>query len=119
MAQSLVGDKFLMVYPLQSILKPTPFSIFIKNQNDGPQGSLSKFVDDVKLGKLVDKPKGRAAIQRNVGRLEKWADGICLKFIKEKYKILTLQRNPTHQYRLSSNQMKIFSTEEENLTAED
>lgn len=65
-----------MAYHLQSILKPTPFTIFVKNQNDGPQGSLSKFIDDVKLGKVVDKPKGRAAIQRNVDRLEKWADGI-------------------------------------------
>lgn len=98
MALSLAGDEFLMAYPLQSILKPTPSSIFIKNQDDGSEGSLSQFIDDVKLGKVVDKPKGRAAIQRNIVRLEKWADGNCLKFNEEKCKILTLQRNPTHQY---------------------
>ena len=44
-------------------------------------------------------PEGRAAIQRDLNRLEKWAERNLMKFNKEKYKVL---HSPTHQYRLES-----------------
>lgn len=44
------------------------------------------------------RPRGRAAIQRNFARLEKWAGRNLTNFNKEKSKVLPLGRNnPRHQ----------------------
>lgn len=36
--------------------------------------TLTSFKDDTKLGELANMPKGRAAIQMDLGKLEEWAD---------------------------------------------
>ncbi|KAK4825798.1 hypothetical protein QYF61_002382 [Mycteria americana] len=53
------------------------------------------------LIKIIDIQEGRAAIQRNFDRLEKWIDKNLMKFTRGKCKVLPLRRNnPRHQYRL-------------------
>ena len=48
-------------------------------------------------------PEGHAAIQRDLDRLEKWADGNLMKLNKEKCKVLHLGRNnPMPQYMLEA-----------------
>lgn len=54
-----------------SVLGPTLFNIFTDGLDDGAECTHSKFVDDIKLGGVADRPEGGAAVQR----LEKWADG--------------------------------------------
>ncbi|KAK4830533.1 hypothetical protein QYF61_011671 [Mycteria americana] len=77
------------------------------HQNGGAERILSKFADDTKLGGVADTPEGCAAIQRDLNRLEKWADGNLMKFNKEKSKALHLGRNnPRHQYMLGANQLE-------------
>lgn len=47
--------------------------IFVSDTDSGTECTLSKFTDDTKLCGAVNTPKGPNAIQRDVGRIKKWA----------------------------------------------
>jgi len=53
---------------------PILFDIFIHDLNDGTECTLSKLADETERGGVADAPEGRAAIQRDLNRMEKWAD---------------------------------------------
>ena len=60
------------------------FSIFIKDIDSGIECSLSMFADGAKLWDVVNTPEGRDAIQRDLDRLEQWAQVNLMSFNKSK-----------------------------------
>ena len=77
------------------------FTTFIKYINSGIECTLSKSADDTKQCGTVDTPEEWHAIQRDLNRVEKWAQDSLLRFNKSKCKLLRLGHGNGHyQYKL-------------------
>jgi len=69
--------------------------------DSGIECTFSKFANVSKLCGAVDTLEGRDAIQRDLGRRERWASENLVKFNKAKCKVLHMGwGNPKHKYRL-------------------
>ena len=68
----------------------TLFNISVGDTDSGIQCTLSKFAIDTELCGAVDSLEGKDAIQRGLGRVERWARAILMMVSQAKCRVLHL-----------------------------
>lgn len=79
-----------------SVLGPVLFNIFINDINNRIECTLSKLVDDTKVCGAVNTPEGWDAIQKDLDRLEQWAQENQVRFDKAQCKVRHLGSGYLH-----------------------
>ncbi|WP_221627760.1 reverse transcriptase domain-containing protein, partial [Proteus mirabilis] len=67
---------------------PLLFIIFINDLEEGLEGWVSKFADDTKVGGVVDSEEGCGRLQRDIDKLQSWAERWQMEFNVAKCEVI-------------------------------
>ncbi|XP_077638367.1 triadin isoform X5 [Lonchura striata] len=100
--------------PQGSVLGLVLFNIFIGDMDSGFQCTLSEFTDDTQMCDAVNTMEGRNNTQRDLVRLERWAQVILMKFNNAKCEVLHLVwGSPKNNIRLGREWKEISAGEKD------
>ena len=96
--------------PQGCVLGPVLFLIYVNDIDTGITSRISKFADDTKLCKRVDKPELRLRLQEDINKLAEWSDRWMMPFNTSKCTVKHLEcHNRNHQYAMDGNQITSVS----------
>ena len=98
--------------PQGSVLGPICFLIYINDIEGGLLSKLGKFADDSKLIKSIKSQNDSEILQRDLEKLEKWADEWQMEFNVDKCSVIHLGKsNPCTEYTLCNKALKCSDKE--------
>lgn len=99
MAQNQAGSKFTSITLQGMIVGPVLLRFFINHLDGGAECCYSKFTYYTKPGGVTVTSEGCAATERDLGRLENWAERNLIRLNSGKREVLHWNKNNSrHQY---------------------